>query len=275
MFFGEGLMKAGFIQMTPVFGDVEANLILAEQLIRSTSADLLVLPELFNTGYLFTDFDDVRQLSENIPDGKTTRQLRRISRETGTALVAGLPERFETIYYNSAVLVTPDDTIHLYRKTHLFDREKMFFQPGDTGFNVFEFNGIRIGIMICFDWFFPESCRSLALFGAQVVAHPSNLVLPHCPNAMITRCLENRVFAITANRAGYETRGGCHLDFIGNSRIINPLGEILGKSDTQNNSCVVVRIDPLEADQKGVTEQNHILNDRRPDKYHPDLYHSY
>lgn len=266
-------MKVGFIQMTPEFGQVNANIKMAEKMIRATSADLLVLPEFFNTGYLFSDLQEVRELAECVPDGHTTTQLCRISHETETALVAGLAENANGTYYNSAIMVTPDYLVHLYRKTHLFDREKLFFQPGNTGFKVFEYLETKIGIMICFDWFFPESVRSLALSGAQIIAHPSNLVLPHCPRAMITRCLENRVFGITANRSGSETRGGHHLDFIGNSRIISPESNIPGQCDKEDHCCIIADIDPSKADQKNVTGRNHILSDRRPEMYHTDLCH--
>jgi len=96
------------------------------------------------------------------------------------------------------VLTGPDGVIGIYRKTHLFSEEKLYFTPGNTGFRVWETGICRIGIMICFDWFFPESMRSLTLQGAEVIAHPANLVLPHCPGAMPVRCLENGVYAVTA-----------------------------------------------------------------------------
>ena len=89
--------------------------------------------------------------------------------------------------------------------------KKLWFTPGNTGFNVFQTGIGPVGIMICFDWLFPESMRTLALQGAQVIAHPANLVLPHCPSAMPIRCLENKVYAITVNRTGREQRkeGSC------------------------------------------------------------------
>ncbi len=210
-------------------------------------------------------------LAEKIEGGYTVGRLAGIAHDTGTALVAGLPEIDGDRLYNSAVLITPEGDVSLYRKTHLFDREKLFFDPGNSGFSVFTWREIRIGIMICFDWYFPESARTLALGGAQIIAHPSNLVLPHCPTAMVTRCLENRIFTITANRSGSEHRGGLQLDYIGNSRIIGPNGHILGKAEAQRTAVVTVTIDPTMANNKAVTPRNNLFVDRRINLYHRTL----
>ena len=136
--------------------------------------------------------------------------------------------------------------------------------PGDTGFSVFEHRGAAIGMMICFDWYFPESARTLALRGAQIIAHPSNLVLPHCQTAMVTRCLENRVFAITTNRYGTETLGEKRLTFTGASQLVNPKGERLLKAPVAGDRVLFAEIDPSLADDKRPTSRNHLLNDRRP-----------
>mgnify|MGYP001480852078 CR=1 FL=1 len=112
-------------------------------------------------------------------------------------IVAGLAECDGNALYNSAVVLGSGGVIGKYRKVHLFNTEKKFFQPGNLPLPVFDIGGAKVGIMICFDWRFPETARTLALKGAQIVAHPSNLVLPHCPQSMIVRCLENRIFAVT------------------------------------------------------------------------------
>ncbi len=260
-------MKIGFLQMTPVWGAVDVNLQTVMEALRGIEADLIVLPEFFNTGYLFVCPDELSRLAESIPDGFTTQMLTELSRNTGISLIAGLPEIADGRYYNSAVLTTPDGKCHLYRKTHLFDRENLYFDPGNTGLNVFQVGPVNIGVMICFDWFFPECARILALKGADIIAHPSNLVLPYCPQAMITRCLENHVFAITCNRAGEEIRGDIHLEFIGSSRIIDPHGEILGSTGIEKNKLVITDIDPLEARNKNITSRNHLLLDRRVTYY--------
>ena len=119
--------------------------------------------------------------------------------------------------------------------------------------------------MICFDWIYPESARSLALKGAQLIAHPANLVLPNCPDAMVTRCLENGVFTATADRVGEENRGGVHLKFIGSSEIVAPDGNILYRLGNFKPAISVADIDLALADTKQINNYNHLFNGRRLD----------
>ncbi len=261
-------MKAGLYQFNPSFGEKEKNLDRIASVIKNADVELLVLPEFFATGYQFVSSNEVAELSETVPDGETTVRLSELSRERGIYIVAGLPEREGDIFYNSAVLTGPDGFIGVYRKTHLFFEETIYFTPGDTGFKVWDTDIGRIGIMICFDWFFPEAMRALALQGAEIVAHPSNLVLPFCPDAMPVRCLENGVYAITANRTGTENRKKDQsLTFIGKSEIVSPKGEILVRAPEDEEVLLVREIDPVIARNKELNPFNNILNDRRPDKY--------
>jgi len=126
---------------------------------------------------------------------------------------------------------------------------------------------VKIGMMICFDWIFPETCRILALKGADIIAHPANLVLPWAQQAMVTRCIENHVFAVTANRIGTEQRGDDNFIFTGQSRITGCRGEILA-SVGDNETCVkTVEIDPSVARDKSVNPYNDLLKDRRSQFY--------
>jgi predicted amidohydrolase len=122
-------------------------------------------------------------------------------------------------------------------------------------------------MMICFDWFYPESARTLALRGAQIIAHPSNLVMPYCPDAMVTRCLENRIFAATSNRVGREDRGGIDLGYIGKSEIVSPRGEILTRLPETGEAIAVVDINPALASSKKLNEFNDLFGGRRPELY--------
>ena len=169
--------------------------------------------------------------------------------------------------YNSSALVGPRGFIGIYRKVHLYYREKLLFAPGDLGFPVFKLPFGNVGMMICFDWIFPESARMLALAGAEIILHPSNLVLPHCPDAMITRALENRVFTVTANRIGTEDRGGIKLSFIGKSEIVSPKGKVLSRLLTKKTGVAAADIDLSAARDKNVNEYNHVFEDRRLDQY--------
>jgi predicted amidohydrolase len=260
-------MRVGYIQFCPRFGDKKYNLLRAEEMIRGVDADLLVLPELFNSGYLFLFKQEVAKAAEPIPDGPTTQLLLRLAKEKRIYIVAGLAEGVGRRLFNSAVLVSPKGWTRTYRKSHLFMDERSFYHPGDTGFQVFDVGIARLGLMICFDWIYPESARVLALKGADIICHPANLVLPFCQKAMITRCLENGVFAITANRIGTESRGDKSLTYSGMSQITDPRGEILAQAGTDEEVVGVVEIDPLKARDKKVTERNDLLADRRPQLY--------
>jgi predicted amidohydrolase len=261
-------MKAGFYQLEPSFGDVSSNLVKVRNAVKDQEMDLLVLPEFFASGYQFTSLNDVADLSEEIPNGRTTEALLDLSHEHSFYIVAGLPEKEGNRYYNSAVLTGPDGFIGVYRKTHLFYEETLYFSPGDTGFKVWDIGICRIGIMICFDWFYPESMRTLSLAGAEVIAHPSNLVLPFCPDAMPVRCLENMTFAITANRIGTEQRNGKEpLTFIGKSEIVSPKGKILVRAPDDEEAVMTADINPADAKDKMLNQYNSILKDRRPDQY--------
>ncbi len=261
-------IMAGFVQTDPVFGRVAENVEAAVREIENLGAGLVVLPELFSTGYQFCSRAEAMDLAEEIPGGPTTGALMDAASRTGTIIAAGLLEKDGERLFNSAVLVSPEGFVGLYRKAHLFWREKNIFTPGDTPFEVFEVRGLRLGMMICFDWYFPEAARTLALRGAEVICHPSNLVLPHCPQAMITRCLENRVYAITANRAGTEERRkGEPLRFIGQSQVVAPDGAVLYRAPDHGVDAAAVEIEPARAGNKAATRLNDIFRDRRKDLY--------
>jgi len=256
-------MKAAFVQFDPVFGDIEGNIAKAVTLIERTEAEMIVLPELFNTGYLITSREEAFGLSEPVPGGRTTEALCSAARKKGAHIVAGLNERQGDLLFNSAVIVAPSGHLGTYRKIHLFNEEKLWFQPGDQGFSVYDIGSCRIGVMICFDWFFPESMRTLALMGADLICHPANLVLPFCQDAMITRCLENRVFAVTANRTGEERRNGKAFCYTGRSQITAPGAKILCQAGAETEETGAAEIDVSLSRDKNLNPYNHILNDRR------------
>jgi len=260
-------MKVGFVQLEPSFGSVDKNIEKAEKLIDSADANLLVLPELFNTGYVFTSKEEAIALSEEIPDGKTTQALMRIAKNNDVFLVAGLAEKNGNKLFNSAVIVSPEGYLGTYRKIHLFFEEKLWFDPGDAEAAVYDIGQYKFGVMICFDWFFPETMRVLSLKGAHIVCHSANLVLPFCQDAMKTRCLENRVFAVTANRTGTETRGEKSLQFTGKSQVISPNADILCQAGSDTEEVEIVDIDMEMAANKRLNEYNDLFADRRPEFY--------
>jgi len=260
-------LKIGFVQFCPIFGKKEENLRKAEKLILKEEADLLVLPELFNTGYIFADKEELKSLAEKIPEGETSRFLLELSRQRKMSLVFGIAEKNGDKLYNSAVLLTPEGVKGIYRKLHLFDQEKFLFDPGENEPEVFDDGKAKIGMMVCFDWLFPEAARVLALKGAEIICHPSNLVLTYAQEAMRIRSLENRVFTITCNRTGEESRAGRKLSFTGRSQITDPRGNILLRASQDRNEVGIVEINPLLARDKKFTENNFIFDDRMPEFY--------
>jgi 5-aminopentanamidase len=261
-------MRVGFYQFNPFFGQKHLNLEKVAKAVTGVRPDLLVLPELFATGYQFQSRAEALTLSEPVPTGDTTQAMIQLSRDQNMYVVAGLAERDGERLYNSAIITGPEGFVGVYRKTHLFFEEKLWFEPGDTGFQVFNTPIGRIGIMICFDWFFPESMRTLTMLGAEIVCHPANLVLPWCPSAMPIRCLENRVFAVTANRTGAESRRNDEaFSFIGTSQITAPDGSILARAPEAEEILLTADVDLAIASDKRLNPYNDLLEDRRPEFY--------
>lgn len=255
------------VQTDPVFGSVPANQTRAAELVRSTPAQLYVLPELFNTGYLFASRDELASLAEPFDGGATVEFLTALSAETNSVIVAGFAELCGDKLYNSAAICDQGRAVACYRKIHLFNTEKTIFDAGDSPPPVIETSAGRLGPMICFDWIFPETMRCLALGGAQIVAHCANLVLPYCQEAMVTRTLENRVFAITANRIGTDERAGQCFDFTGSSQITGHNGKRLARADDITETVITAEITPSLADEKSLNPYNHLMNDRKPHLY--------
>jgi len=279
-------MRVGFFQFAPEFAAKTANLAKVERALSAADADLIVLPELFSTGYCFSSRDEIFGLAEDLHTGPTATRLAALARETGITIVAGIAERSSDALYNSCLVVAPGGNRRTYRKIHLFDREKQLFDRSDTRPGVWAVPGrdkaiprvapfpdriggqdfAQIGVMICFDYFFPELARTLALAGAQIICHPANLILPHAQQITVTRALENRVFWILCNRTGAEEHAGQSLTFTGQSQIIAPSGEILFRAGIGDEVLKVVDIEPVEADNK-IVGNNHLFKDRRPDMY--------
>lgn len=262
-------MKIGYLQFEPEFGQVKANVAKALDMLKGQSFDLMVLPELFNTGYLIIDKEEMAPLAEPIPGGHTSKALSQAAIDGGFYIVAGLMEDGGGVYYNSAGVFGPKGYIGHYRKIHLYNEEKLYFEPGDRPFTVYPMGDARVGVMICFDWIFPESMRVLSILGADVIAHPANLVLPYCPDFVPYQCFDNRLFAVTANRIGTENRGGKSLTYTGRSQIAAPDGSVLHRAPEDKPEITILDIDPAKARDKTLGKLNDLQMDRRPEMYGP------
>ncbi len=261
------MLKVGFYQFYPRFAEVESNLKNVLQKLQEVEADLIVLPELAFTGYHFQDAAELLPLAEDLSNSRIVEALGKLCAKKNMYIVSGFAEKDSDRLYNSAVLIGPEGLIHTYRKIQLFLNEKNIFQPGNVPLQVHSIKNVNIGMMICFDWIFPEVARSLTLLGADIICHPSNLVLSYCQRSMITRCIENNVFAITCNRYGAERRPHGTLKFTGKSQVVAPLGKLLYRAKSQMDDLFITEIDPALARDKKMTELNDLMQDRRPEYY--------
>lgn len=259
------MLRVAVAQMEPKVDDVDANLVNVKKILKiagEKGVDLLVLPELANSGYMFRSMDEALARSEAIPIGPLSTILLEWSQEGGV-VVAGICEMKKGHLYNSAAVFADGKHLATYHKIHLFDRENEWFLPGNEEPPVVDCKGKKIGVMVCFDWAFPEVARILALKRAEIILHPANLVLPYCQNAMITRSIENRVFTATANRVGTE-RG---VIFSGMSQITSPKGEVLLRLKEEKLKVAWADIDLSLARDKMITKRNDVIEDRRPSIY--------
>lgn len=243
-------MRVGFFQFQIAFADRRSNLDrVASALSANASAfHLLVLPELFTTGYLLGSRAQARTLAESVPDGRTTKALIEIARRHDGYLVGGIVERDHNRVYNTAVVVGPDGFIGKHRKLHLTRLEIPLFDRG-RDLEVFNLRGVRIGVLLCFDTWIPEAARGLAMKGAQIICICANFGGPQTLDIAKVRSLENKVYTITANRIGNESRNGIEATFCGESQIVDDCGGVLYRADGRE-ALQIVEIDPDSANQK-------------------------
>jgi len=259
--------RVAFVQGRPRFGHGEENLERGLALARTVEADLVVIPELWSSGYVFSSHEEVGALAEDAKDGLTARVLVAAAKRDHRHYIAGFPERSRGRTYNSALLVGPSGIKALYRKLHLFEREQEWFSPGDLPLAVHKVGAARVGMLICFDWRFPEAARVLSLQGADVIAHPSNLVFPNAQEAMRVRALENRVYTVTANRTGTEKRRGGTVPFTGQSQVVDPDGIVIARAGRAATVAMAVDCDLARARHKQLTKETALFSNRRPEHY--------
>ncbi len=262
-------MKVSAVQFEPILFDKVANIEKIKNYIETIDSDMIVFPELATTGYFFLNKNELENIAEK-KDGETYELLQSLSTKLNRIIVCGFAEEEDDKYYNSCFIVFPKKRLtSIYRKTHLFYKEKFVFTPGNTGFfNIYDPDlDINLGSMICYDWRFPESARTLALNGADLIVVPSNLVTKIWHRSMPSRALDNHVFLLVANRIGKEERGTETLEFNGTSVIYDYDGNILALSDPHSEEVITTNIDPKESRDKSINAMNDIFTDRIPKYY--------
>jgi len=261
--------RVAYVQGRPEFGRTESNLERGLALAATVEADLAILPELWSSGYVFSSHAEVRELAEDAHTGATARALTAAARRGRRHYIAGFPEHHRGRYYNSALLVSPRGVQAVYRKLHLFEREREWFAPGNLPLAVDKVGPARVGMLICFDWRFPEAARVLALAGADVIAHPSNLVFPNAQEAMRVRALENHLYTVTANRTGTERRPGGTVKFTGQSQAVDPNGIVVARAGKTATEARAVDCDLALARDKRLTAMTPLFSNRQPKFYKP------
>ena len=261
------MLTVGYFQFAPVFGNIELNMKQVLSVLKHTNAEIIVLPELPFTGYNFKDRNELAELAEEPEKSPVVEELISLCQKKRFHIVTGFAEKAGDKIFNSAILLSHRGIKQIYRKLHLFGDEKKYFDEGDKAPEICRAGKINLGMMICYDWVFPEVARSLAIQGADLICHPSNLVLNLCQQTMIGRAIENGVYVITANRYGSEKRPHGEITFTGQSQIITPKGEILRKAPDKTNELYVCQISEIQSRNKKITPVNDLMEDRRPEFY--------
>lgn len=262
-------MKLSIVQFKPEYAASEMNLKMMTDYINCISSDIIVFPELATSGYFFLNKEDIGLLAFPF-NGKEIQKFQQLATNQEKILVFGFPEDVHGIYYNSAAVLFPEPNLsRVYRKTHLFYKERIIFDKGNSGFFVVNYPkwDINIGTMICYDWRFPEAARSLALQNADIIICPSNLVTKIWHLSMPSRALENKVYLAVANRVGKEKLQDEELHFNGESGIWKYNGELLIKASKEDEDVITCDIYPEETRNKKFNEFNDIFLDRRPEMY--------
>ncbi len=272
-----GTVTVACLQFEPQVGKVEANLAAMERLIRAAAArgaELVVLPELADSGYNFDSPEEARALASPIPEGPPSQKLIALAAELGLYIVSGMNELHEGTVYNSAIICGPSGHLGTFRKLHLWNREKLSFRPGNLGLPVFDTPVGRFGVVICYDGWFPEVFRHLARENCDLVCVPTNWVpMPNQPaGAEIMANILHRAAAHSnglpiacANRIGTE-RGQ---EFLGNSVIIGADGwQLAGPASADGEEILIATIPTgVVARNRAVSERNDVFGDRRTDVY--------
>jgi predicted amidohydrolase len=258
-------MKAGYLQMNPIPGESPNNALKAREYIENAGEfDLIVLPELANSGYNFKSKDEAFQYAEDTNKSHFVDILQKACAKLQCHIISGFSEREGDRIFNSSLLIGENGVIGKYQKIHLFNNEKDYFTPGDYQPEIYEIKGAKVGMLVCFDWAFPEIWRVLALKGADLIAHPANLVVKGGGHKAVPVYAKiNGIFVITSNRIGVEG----DLKFTGGSLIADPNGNLIAEASADQEETKIVEIDIKMARNKMITPKNHLLNDRRPELY--------
>jgi len=275
------------IQMS-MTDEVAENVATAERLVRQAAASgahIVLIPELFEGVYFCKDQDAAHmQRAQSIADNDTVAHFQKIAAELRVVLPVSVYERAHNALFNSVVVIDADGSqLGVYRKSHIPDgpgySEKFYFSPGDTGFRVWDTRYARIGVGICWDQWFPEAARVMALQGAEVLLYPTAIGSEpqdpewdssrHWQRVMQGHAAANLVPVVAANRYGHEVGMQNDITFYGSSFICSNTGEIMTEAPREGDAVLVYECD---IDEMRVMRSSWgVFRDRRPDLYRPLL----
>lgn len=264
--------------------DTDENRLKAESKVREAAAkgaDIVLLQELFENPYFCQNYDVKNfDLAEDTEDFPFLDHMACLAKELDIVLPVSFFEKKNNLYYNTVIVIDSDGSkLGKYRKTHIPDDpgyfEKFYFSPGDTGFKVWNTGKGKIGIGICWDQWFPEAARIMALMGAEILLYPTaigfhtNGLTPSCvehwKRTMQGHSAANMIPVMASNRVGVETGDWTEIEFFGNSFITDEKGEIIAEAD-RKSECVLTA--SFDFDQMAVNRRNFVLfRDRRPELY--------
>ncbi len=280
--------RVGLVQMA-CSADPGENLEKVRWKVREAAgqgAGIVCLQELFRSQYFCREENaELFALAEPVP-GPTTEALGKLARDLGVVIIASLFERRAAgLYHNTAAVINADGAIEgLYRKMHIPDDplyyEKFYFTPGDLGFPAFDTPCGSVGVLVCWDQWYPEAARLSALGGAQVLFYPTAIgwhpsekathgaaQLDAWRTIQRAHAIANGVYVAAVNRVGYEGPPGCGLEFWGSSFVADPFGQVIAQASSAEEEVLMAECDPKRVEE--VRRNWPFLRDRRIDAYGP------
>jgi N-carbamoylputrescine amidase len=276
------MVKVSAVQMS-MSEDKEANVLKAEQLVRQSyenGAQIVLLPELFEGLYFCKDMDE-KYFSWASPreNNKLIERFSVLAKELSIVILVSYFEKSDEGYFNSLVVVNADGTVmDNYRKTHIPDgpgyEEKFYFKPGDSGFKVYDTAYGKIGVGICWDQWFCETARALALMGAEIIFYPTAIgsepeigldSKEHWQRVQMGHAATNTVPVVVANRIGKEMGESCSLTFYGSSFITDYTGAKIAEASRDKEEIIYAEFDIQENQRQ--RQYWGLLRDRRPESY--------
>ena len=260
-------MKISIVQMEVYYKDKSRNIAQVSELLAKSDVvgDMVLLPELFSTGYIFNVAEEIHELSEDYADSGTIESLRLLADKYNTLIVAGIAEEGSGHFYNSVAVIDKNGLKHKYRKISQTNIDKKYFSRGNS-LLTFQHRGLAFGVAICFDLWFPEIIRGYADVGVDVLLHPANFGGDQSLKIARARAIENSMYVVTCNRIGEDVTKDLSGTYCGNSQVCTPAGEILLQFGS-DSAIKIVDLNHLDAVSKRVigvdlTEEIKTINDQ-------------